>query len=605
MRHPFVACFLVLAAIDVLIVVAAACARAVVCRGRPLAFHTLAIWSIVVLSAHAANELALSAGAIRAVIAAVVIVALAALGALRRPRDLPRAVADQRGEIVLVLAALGAQILLYLVPLIGYPAGTLITAEYAGDDALHHAVLMGGYDLVHRVFGQWSYLGAYPDGFHALVFSLSPWFPSRDAPTFLLPAAIWGASFLALPVLMIVRAEARALPDTTAALIAASPAGALLLTTSVYLYFVGHMAALPVIAGAVVIAVSWSVDEAGESGAWLLALAPAAASLAMYGLLAASLFGCALALRMSLVLWRPRSIGARIRAWLPTILRPSTAAAVGATVILTVPAIRQIVHGYDFFSSQASTDGNLPGGALNPLHVTGFWKIGADYRSPLTGADSFTATFLAAVLVLEVLIVARLRWSRAAVLAMAAFTAPVIATAGFAIGPYIHFKYLTMLTGVWVPVAVLALARGTAAATGRRWTSAPAVLAAVVVMALAGAPSFRQFHPLTGAWFDALKAARDLCGSDDVLVLSRENWFQYYRHAGDVDPFAAYFHQDYGNQPVQRVILDTVFRPEAVGFLNAHWPGAAVRLRECWGVTVGGRLRVYDFACLTSPGAVP
>ena len=50
MRHPFVACFLVLAAIDVLIVVAAACARAVVCRGRPLAFHTLAIWSIVVLS---------------------------------------------------------------------------------------------------------------------------------------------------------------------------------------------------------------------------------------------------------------------------------------------------------------------------------------------------------------------------------------------------------------------------------------------------------------------------------------------------------------------------------------------------------------------------
>jgi hypothetical protein len=459
---------------------------------------------------------------------------------------------------------------------------------------------MRGFDTLHGEFGAWRYLTYYPAGVHAVVFALSRVFPVSDAPYFLLPTTIWASSFLGLSIAMLLAGER--VGRGVALLVSVSPAAAFLLGTSVYLYFIGHMAVLPLIVGATVILSSWPAGDV-RGRAVFLALAPAAASVAVYGLVSVSLLAFAVAVRMGLSRLDREPLAPAARAWGRSLRAPGVWMSAAALLALAWPAIAQLFGGFAFFASQASSVGNLPGGFLSPFHVTGFWKAGAEYRAPLTGADSFAATILAAVLVIEAGLVVRARLSRASVIMVITFAVPVVATAVLGSSPYINFKYLCLLTGVWVPLALLGLSRQVEAVAGRRSWPVHAALA-VTLAAMVGLPlrSFQPLPALSEQWFVRLAdlRARHLARGP-VLVLSREDWFQYYRDANDILPLTLYFRQAYSGQPMREVMVDAGFQQEAVEYLNAHLAGAGNRLGDCQGETIGGRFRFYQFACLASP----
>jgi len=596
--HPFIAPFAVLAIVTACLVLAGALLRTVAARHRPLAFHVLAVWALVVLVANGANSLGLAPSAVAGAAAAGIVALLAAFGALS-PRQFTHAAASQGRDAVWVGLVLAAQVGLYLLPLLLiYPAQTLVTGNFICNDSVHHAVMMLGQDVGETTFPHWPYTTFYPRGIHAVTFGLQALFPIDEAPHFLLPVSIWASSFLGLSILMLlsVEGERRRLTNL---IVAASPAGAFLLGTSVYLFFLGHMGVLPFLVGAAVLVASGAVAEVRGRDA-VLYLLPAAASLATYQLFAATLIVFAIGSRLALESWRAGAIREPMARLLSS--RPSAGALAGACVVgvLCLPVLYDIARGYEFFAGQSSTVGNLPGGYLLPFHVTGAWKGGAEYRSALTGPDSPAVLVLAVVLALQVWLVARARLTAATSVVLWTFAVPTLATAMLGMSQYINFKYLCLLTAVWVPLWYLGLRRGLASYLPLPWLQAVIMVATLLAMVGSSIRSYATLPALPERWFAALEQIRDDRLSDEaVLVLSREDWFQYYSDANDVVPMTTYLRKPYTGQPIQRVLIDEAFLKDAVTLLDAAFPGASSRLDEpCRGDTRDGRFRLYDAACL-------
>jgi hypothetical protein len=598
--HPLVLPFAVFVVVDLAIVLVAASLRTRVSSDKPLAFHALATWAVIVLVANAANKLALPPAGIALAVVAMMGGLMLAWRAPLAPTRVRRALAAQRLDVAMVLATLALQAALYLVPLVTvFPDHTLVTGNFICNDSVAHAVLMRGFDVVHGVYGAWTHYSVYPDAFHAVMFGLRDALPA-DAPSFLLPASIWAAAFFGLPMLMLVDVE-REPGRLASVLVAASPAAAFLLGMSVYLFFISQMAVLPFVAGAVVIVASWTPDDLRGSRI-LLPLAIVGAALASYGLIAFSLVAFAASLRVIAAVWRHRlRIASRARAYASAMTRRTSWIAMIVAGLLVAPALIQIARGYAFFSTRTTSSGNLFG-LLSPLHVTGFWKSGLDYRVAIAHREPLAALGLALVLALEIVLVWRARPSRAALIALVTFGVPVAASAALVPGPYINFKFLTFFTGVWIAIVSLAIVR----AAGRRRTRLGPVALAIVMALMVSTPlaSFRRVPALTDRWFDAmsgLRAAHLARGA--VLVLSPEDWFQYYRDVDDIAPMTVYFHQVDDGRRMDEILVDVRFEAEALAVLRQRWPDARERLAECHGTMLDGRFRVYSFACVARTAA--
>jgi hypothetical protein len=598
--HPFVLPFAVLAVVDLAIVLAAACVRTRVSSGKPLAFHALATWAVVVLVSDAANLLAMPSAAIATAVVAAIAALMMAWRVPTAPARAWEAVRAQRRDVAVVLAVLGVQTALYLVPLVTvFPDRTLVTGNFICNDSVAHAVLMRGFDVVHGPYGAWTHYSVYPDAFHAVIFGLRGVLPA-DAPSFLLPASIWAAAFFGLPMLMLVDVE-RESGRLASVLVAASPAAAFLLGMSVYLFFIGQMAVLPLVSGAVVIVASWTPDDLRGSRI-LLPLAIVGAALASYGLIALSLVAFAASLRAMVAGWRHRlRIVSRARAYVSAMTRRTSWLAMAVAGLFVVPALMQIARGYAFFSTRTTSSGNLFG-LLSPLHVTGFWKSGLDYRVAIAHREPLAALGLALVLALEIVLVWRARPSRTALIVLVTFGVPVAASAALVPGPYINFKFLTFFTGVWIAVVSLAIVR----AAGRRRTRLGPVALAIVMALMVSTPlaSFRRVPALTDRWFDAMSGLRAAhLSRGAVLILSPEDWFQYYRDVDDVAPMTTYFHQVDDGRRMDEILVDVRFEAEALAVLRQRWPDARERLAECHGTMLDGRFRVYSFACVAGAAA--
>jgi hypothetical protein len=566
---------------------------------KPLAFHALAVWALVVLVANAANSLAWPPAAIAASIVATIVALLLAWRAPLMPVPVWRALATQRLDAAAVLATLGLQAALYLVPLVVFPSHTLVTGNFVCNDSVAHAVLMRGFAVVHGLFGAWTQYSIYPDAFHAVLFGLRAGLPA-DAPSYLLPASIWAASFFGLPMLMLMAVE-RAPSRLTSVLAAASPAAACLLGTSVYLFFIGQMAVLPLVAGAIVVIASWTPDDL-RGARILLPLALVGAALAAYGLISVSLIAFAVSLRLASAALRHRTrVVRQARVWTAAVTPRASWIAMAAIAVLTAPAVWQIARGYAFFRSRTTSPGNLFG-LLSPLHITGFWKSGLDYRVAITHTEPLAALLLSLVFVIEVVLVVRARISRAALIVLLTFGVPVAASAVLVPGPYINFKFMTFFTGVWIALVSLAIVRA-AARFGRIGMQAAPVVLALVMALMVSTPlaSFRRFPALTDRWFHAMAGLRaSHLSRGAVLILSPEDWFQYYRDADDLAPMTTYFHQIDDGRVMDEILVDTKFEHEALAALRERWPDARERLGDCQGSTLDGRFRVYAFSCVAA-----
>lgn len=591
-----------MAALDVAIVVSAAAIRSGVCADKPLAFHALSVWSAFVLFANLGNELGARPGAILFLVAAGV-AALVAFSRSGTPAAARLRIRDQRRDMGMLLAALGLQLGLFLVPLSVLPEHTFIAGHLVVDDSVTHAVMMRGLEAVRGEYAPWYWLAFYPAGFHAVVFALGPLLQSADVPTFLLPVSMWAASFLALGILMLLHEEGYH-RRWSATLIAASPAAAFLVGTSVYLNFVGHISLLPFLAGSLIIAAAWTPTDLRGRGL-VLALAPAAAAAATYGLLGLTAIGFAVTLRFAWELRQPDRMRVLLRETVRACMVPSAIVGLVAIIIVSAPVARRIVMGYSFFMEQTASVGNLPGGFLSPFHITGLWIGGVDYRSELPGRESPASMVLAALLIGQVWLVARANLSRTAIIAILTLGAPVVASAVVIRSPYVNFKYLCLFTSIWVPLALVGLSRWIERLPGGR-AAGPfgAIAMALVALVATSLASYRLLPALPEHWFREMALIRNEHFSRGrVLVLSKEDWFHYYRDADDIVPLTYLFQQTYHGEPMREVLVDTAFEADAESFLASHLHGAETRLDVCPAETVGMRYHIYQTSCLT--GAQP
>lgn len=592
-----------MAAVTVGVVIVAAVLRTA-CPDKPLAFHALAVWSILILVANLANESgwgqATSLAACAVGITVAVVVALPPGRIVAGLAGIPA----QWREIGLTLAVLGSQMALYLVPLlVVFPENTLVTGNLICHDSIAHGVLMRGSDTVFGQFSHWKPLHHYPDGFQAVVYALGEVFPAPDAPYVLVPASVWCSSFLGLGVLLFLHYE-RERDGIARWLIAASPAAAFLLATSVYLFFIGHMAVLAFVVAAVTIASAWTVDDWRGPGLWLAA-SIVAGSTAVYGLFPVTLFGLAMALRWARH-WSTRSLPTKgdVTQLIRDVRRPRVAAGLALVLVLAVPPAVDMYGALLISAAQQWSLGNLPDGFLNPLHVTGFWHGGTEYRAALTGPASPASVLLTAVLVLQVLLVSRARLSVSGMITLATLGVPVILSAVVA-GPYLNFKFLCVLIALWVPLSGLGLFRtiATIRFPGSRPAAWLGLAAFVALMMTTSMRSHERVPAFTDYWFRTLEQIRSQqLAQGPVMILSGEDWFQYYRDEDDVAPLTKWLRQPYAGQPTRTVLVDEAYLGEATAFLDAHLGGASARLSTCEVKKIEGRFWFYDQACL---GGVP
>jgi hypothetical protein len=129
---------------------------------------------------------------------------------------------------------------------------------------------------------------------------------------------------------------------------------------------------------------------------------------------------------------------------------------------------------------------------------------------------------------------------------------------------------------------------------------APVALAIVMaVMVSTPLKSFRRFPALTDRWFHAIAELRaSHLSRGAVLILSPEDWFQYYRDADDIAPMTTYFHQIDDGRTMDEILVDDKFERQALDALRGRWPDARQRLGDCQGTTLDGRFRVYAFSCV-------
>lgn len=599
--HPFVGPFVVLALLTMAMVAVGAWWRLGIGRDKPLAAHVLAVWALVVLLANLANVLGLGAWTSGGLVVFGVAAASVGLGAPLT--SCWKGILRQWPQVGFLFLVIAGQVVVYLVPLIAvFPDETLITGNFVCNDSVAHAVMMRGRDAMEHRFGYWEYLRHYPSGIHGVVRLLTPLMPAGGMPYVLLPVSIWVSSWLGFAVWLLLASE-REPQSASSLLVAVSPAAALLLGTSVYLFFISHMGALPFVLAATVMLTSWSSSDVRGKAVVLIAL-PVAASMAVYGLISGSVLVLALILR-TLTALRRRGVKA-LSAEARKISWPEIAVASGVFVLL-LPVLSDILQGFVSFAGRTGTRGNLPGGFLSPFHVTGLWLGGGDYRDQLAG--SALPMVLAAVLALQVWLVVRARLSVGTLQTLVTFVVPVVATAMLLDSPYINFKYLCLLTAVWVPLVTLGVKRLVSSRAFDPRGRAAAWFLLVIVVLLVSAPlrSYSHLPPLPVHWFNVLDVIQaNHFAKGPVLVLSREDWFHYYRGDEDIVPLTTYFPQEYDRQPMREVLLDDAFRTEGEAFLAERMPGALQRLdAQCAATVVGGRFRLYDFACLAGIETAP
>ena len=220
--------------------------------------------------------------------------------------------------------------------------------------------------------------------------------------------------------------------------------------------------------------------------------------------------------------------------------------------------------------------GNLPGGYLSVFHLTGFWPEFADYRASFDGDLSFINYILFALLALQIVVITKGINARASVILLLSFLIPTILSGVRSKGQYIHFKYLFFACSVFQFVfllAVIELLRRSESLRGAR-VIRPIVNSAIVLYLLAmlafPALQFARIPSVNEGDLKELSALRKhYFKKSDVLVLSKEDWLQYYvRGVGDFVPLTLYIPQSYHGQPIDYLIIDRAYEGDATTYLE-------------------------------------
>ena len=508
--------------------------------------------------------------------------------------------ARQFATLILVWVA---TVVILLVPLLClFPTDTLVTGNFVCNDSVVHAITADGFAAKLWRNLPAPYLNASPHGFPSLLYFLNQLSFKAEAPFFLLAGAIWATSFTAASLSCLLGEDRSFLRQCVTAVSAVSGH---LTVISIYLFFFNQVAVLPTMYAAVGILLR---EEFSRPNAWTVfsLIVLLGASMAVYSLLPVSLIVFGAVCRLFFI-----SFPMRRQMWRAavTIVREYFSlkifAVVVCGVIFCLPGAWIVFHmlvnqgGNNAGSDLLSSVGNLAGGYLDPLLVTGFWTPKVGYRDMPTGAFS---VILAACFAAQVFIIARYQTHRPVLLALLVFSVPVLATAVVIKNQYINFKYLSFLTALWLPVVV-----DTAYEVIERlkWLSVKRFAAGSVPALLATGFWFHiqgvtEFPALPAFWFQSLSGLRrDDLSKVSSLMLTREDWLQYYRTKGEILPLTLYLADPYSGQRVDRIVIDKGWQKDAYEYLEKTFPGSVERIAACPMREVANRYDFYSFDCVT------
>ena len=519
-------------------------------------------------------------------------------------------------EVLAVTFAWLLGLLIIAVPLaLAYIPNAMVTGHFICNDSVIHALMSRGLAFMQTRGMDPIYL-ALPRGVHSFTYYFNSLLFQKEVSRIILPTSLTSFSLIVFWADMVVRLlgvrRRYWLPLTLL------PATPFLLVTTAYMVFLGQIAGMALTLAAVT-ALCFFRRLGTLMASLAITLFLALGAITAYGLFPLSLigFGCAMCLAVAFL--KEPSIShwvAVLRELLSSVFTIRGGIIVGSFLVLLWPSIQfalyvvKVQGSGSTASDLISAVGNLPEGYLSPLHISGFWPRGAEYRQLLSKNFSPMTCLMLALLLGQTACIVGARFEYRIFLALATFFVPWLSSAILINSPYVNFKYLTYLVPVFVLAAGIGFTRCAerAGAMYPRLNSLvilPAVtlfllvyLATAISLPLAVAsvtPSLVEGEVLS------LEAVAQEISAKRALILSREDWLQYYIQPDDILPLTLYIPNTYHGQPIDLVVVDRGYKQDATEFLKSFPQIAELISKGACLKVIGDRFESYPLECNQQP----
>jgi hypothetical protein len=531
-------------------------------------------WAVLINLLFIADFLELSGRTVFAVLALFVLVVIAIGGWKYKTKVFAeyRRVNDFR-QLALLLAGWFIGFAVLIVPLAaGVANRTTISGHFVSNDSVIHAIFARGFEFTRTARPLSDYYNAnYPRGIHSFFF-YSDKLLQADAYETLLPAILFTYSLVFFAAYYLL-SKMQAGRSSSRYLIALAPVVPYLVVAASYSMFAAQIAVVPLMIVAATIIIYLRFDRS----LWLNLLALAVISLAafsIYSVLPISVIAAVAGFKVLLSWWERRQ-GKLV--WDVKLSRRTLLTILFTTVVLTLLALPSIMLAKNMISPKSDSEvggglltsvGNLPSGYLDPLHVTGLWASGTEYRGYLINEFSDWGYLLLVVFTIQIVLISRARLDRRFLIMLSAFALPCLVILVVVRNQYIQFKYLTF----FIPLFTLAWFIGLDKLLSKlKWYFAVAVLFSVIaVFVVVPLRSYKLYPSLLDYQFAELSSLHEkYADKGRTLFLSQEDWLQYFIDSSDdYVPMTLYIPLAYFDTGLDYIVIDNAYPQEVTAYLE-------------------------------------
>ncbi len=493
-----------------------------------------------------------------------------------------------------------------------FSTDTILSGHFISNDSVLHAHFARGFAYTRfRHMEMAEMIGAemYPRAFHSFL-SLINYILQVETSRLLVPGAIFAYSMIVFALEPFCGDALSRRPWSWRLLVMGAAISPTLAATSVYFLYLSQVYATPLIFGSVSCVLNFRRD--GAIG-WRLIeiLALTIASFLGYSVVALSLVGLSVVLKSVEYCYSldfsPRSVMGSVKKLAKEVWGASSLPGllfIGFVLVPLYPGMTNLmtllVRQVDGSSGEnlLVSNGNLHS-KLSFFSLTGFWIPGFDYRRHFYG--DWREYLLGLAVVLEVFIISR-TCHRLRGLFLAINLTPVFLCGLFVPGAYVHFKYLSFAVAAFFFSAVAGFAESVLI-RGFFWRVGGIVGCLSMLVFSAVLPA-ENLHPQASLkesdWQELLTISRDYINRGRALVLTKEDWIQYFiGDADDAAPLTQYMKTNWKEGEPDFIIFDFRYHERVNRYIgdNPWLQGILKNFPSICIGSVGPRYQVFDFTC--------
>jgi hypothetical protein len=530
---------------------------------------------------------------------------------------------DIKVFLLLFLFWVGGLFIVNLPLIKQFPETTVITGTQISDDSVVHANLSRGFEFTdgsRYTFSSNSNTTS-PRAFHSFVLYSN--LHGKEVYSVLLPSIIFGFSLIIFAIYSIINRELK--PSKFNYLLLLAPVTPFILVNTAYIMFLNQIVVIPLLIAAVYFITSLDIKKLNL---WdvIIVLTLSISVFNTYSILPLSIVVLALVLKLTHYLfeeWKSKRTTSLFQSFknIEAFTKANILKAFVFLVFLLIISIPGIIATKNLLTyesdsqSLTSSVGNLPSGFIDPFHITGMWTSETPYRGYLSGDLAIYGILLLTYFGFQIFIIMKSKISSNLLLANIVLFLPLIGTVLILKNQYINFKFITFFTAIFVPTFFISLFKVAEILNDRygklrlfKLLPMKLFAAGVVVILFAMAiwfplKGYSKFIPVIHdfQFNEMLIVTRDYLPNSRTMILSGENWLQYYSsEQDDFIPMTLYYVKSYDGSNLDKVIIDEAYRIQSIEYMQTYHPkvyNAVEGLKSECIVKVLPRYTLYDLKC--------